>query len=303
MLVKQPIIRGGVDRASRAAICITLFCVGSSGEEQPIGSGTGFVHRHLDRDYLVTNWHVVTGRNPNDPGRLLPGYPASPTALQLHLPASKAPNHFLPSALFPLYLDGRPQWIQTRFDHTSSRVDLIAVPFEFGDEPLIVRIEEFSPPHDQVLRIGRDVVIVGYPFGIRAENPYPTWKRGAIASEPSILLEALLKYHIDTPGRPGMSGSPVFMITSGKGVSKQTHDLIDQAGKGISALEATRNIDVEELLAAPDVNLLRFAGVYSGSVGDNQLLQMNLGVAWHAAVVDRLFTAPIEGENPFPPLT
>lgn len=302
MLIKQPIIRSGVDQASRVAICIELLSANTTGEEQRIGSGTGFVHRHLDRDYLITNWHVVTGRDPSQTGHLLPGYPSSPSAFQLHLPSSDDPNRFLPSASFSLYSDGKPRWIQARLDHLDSRVDLVALPFNFGDKPLIVRIEEFSPPHDQFLRIGRDVVIVGYPFGIRAENPYPTWKRAFVASEPSILIGGHPKYYIDTPGRPGMSGSPVFMIGTGMGVSKETHDLFAQFGTGkSSALDIISKLDVDELAAAPDVNLLKFAGVYSGAVADNQLLQMNLGVAWHAGLVDRLFTHPLEGENPFPP--
>jgi hypothetical protein len=225
MLVKQPIIRSGVDRASRTAICIDLLCTSTSGEERHIGSGTGFIHRHGNRDYLITNWHVVTGRDPNDASHLLRGYPVSPSKFRLHLPSLDDPSHFLPSASFSLYRGGCPNWLQTSFEHTESREDMVAIPINFGDKPLIVRIEEFSPPHDQVLRVGRDVVIVGYPFGIQAANPFPIWKRGYVASEPSILIAGLLKYYIDTPGRPGMSGSPVFMIREGKGVSKETRNL------------------------------------------------------------------------------
>lgn len=300
MLVKQPIIPRGIDQASRVAICIDLFCTSINGDEMRIGSGTGFVHRHNGQDFLISNWHVFTGRDPRQPSQLLPGFPSSPSALQLHIPSSSDPNHFLPSASFPLYSDKKPHWIQTQFDHIDTRVDLVALAINFGDKPLIVRVEEFSPSHKQLLRVGRDVVIIGYPFGIREENPYPTWKRAFVASEPSVLIGGLPKYHLDTPGRPGMSGSPVFMIAAGIGVSKETHDLLAQANKDY-ARDTIMKMDVDELANAPDVNMLQFAGVYSGAVGDNQLLQMNLGVTWHAAVVDRLFGHPIKGENPFPP--
>jgi hypothetical protein len=299
MLVKQPIIRNGVDRASRVAVCIDLLSTDTYGEERLVGSGSGFVHREFDKDFLITNWHVVTGRSPENPSHMIPGYPESPTSFRLHLPTSDNPNHFLPSAAFPLYVKGRPNWIQTNFDHTTKRIDLVALPFNFGNDPLVVRMEEFSPPHDQLLHAGRDVVIMGYPFGIRPEKPYPIWKRGYVASESSILDGELLKYLVDTPGRPGMSGSPVFMISRGRQVSKKMHDLLNS--KNRSALDIINEIDPNELMEAPEVNSLQFAGIYSGIVGNNQLLHMNLGVVWHATVIDMLFAKPCEGENPFPP--
>jgi hypothetical protein len=303
MLVKQPIIQNGVNRASRLVVCIDLIGIDTAGCERKIGSGTGFIHRSANRDFLVTNWHVVTGRNPDSPGELLAGYPDSPSAFRLHLPTIDDQNHFRPSVTFPLYTNGRPNWLETSFNHTSKRIDLVALPFDFGDGPLVVRIDEFSPQHDQRLRVGREIVIIGYPFGIRPENPYPIWKRGYVASEPSILDGELPKYLVDTPGRPGMSGSPVFMIAQGRQVSKKTYDLLNSAGRDVSALDLIKQIDPKELVEAPDVHSLQFAGVYSGVVGSSQLQNMNLGIVWHATVVDHLFLHPRDGENPFPPLT
>ena len=110
---------------------------------------------------------------------------------------------------------------------------------------MFVRIEEFAKYENQRLRIGRDVVIVGYPFGIRAENPFPTWKRGSIASEPSILIGGVAKILHRYAGTPGMSGSPVFMINKGTGVSEKTYGLLTAAITGGSAIDAVRAIDVD----------------------------------------------------------
>lgn len=304
-IVKTPLIRSGVDHASRVAVCIELYSRDYSGNDRKIGSATGFFHRRWDRDFLITNWHVASGRNPDNPGELLSGYPDSPSSFQLYLPTGDDPNHFMPSELFSLYNSGKPSWIETTLEGatTAKRIDLVAIPFDFSDTknpPLIARVEEFAQSEKDGLRAGRDVVIVGYPFGIRPENPYPIWKRGFVASEPSILVAGQPKYYIDTPGRPGMSGSPVFMISKGIRVSKKTHDLFAQDTKG-AALAAIRCLDAEDILNAPEVNLMQFAGVYSGSVGDQVLDQLRVGVAWHAAMVDRLFTHPSEGSNPFPP--
>jgi len=274
-----------------------------TGDQRKVGSATGFVHRRESRDFLITNWHVETSRKPENPGELLDGYPESPTCFEMYVPKTEEPNRFLPSDFFELYENGRPRWIETKLEGPAAgkRTDLVAIPIEFPDGPLIVRIEEFAKYENQRLRIGRDVVIVGYPFGIRAENPFPTWKRGSIASEPSILIGGLPKYYIDTPGRPGMSGSPVFMIDKGTGVSGKTYGLLTAAINGGSAIDAVRAMDVDEMMNAPEVNMLQFAGVYSGSVGDKALNQLNVGVAWHAGIIDTLFMKPVIGSNPFPP--
>src|SRR5712692_4802988 len=100
-ILRNPILRSGVDRASRVAVCVELYCRNTSGVEQKVGSGTAFFHRRLGRHFLITNWHVVTARNPQNPGELLEGYPVSPTSFQLHLPLIDEPNRYVPSALFP----------------------------------------------------------------------------------------------------------------------------------------------------------------------------------------------------------
>lgn len=35
------------------------------GAENSIGTGTGFTVQNGTQNYLITNWHIVTGRNPN----------------------------------------------------------------------------------------------------------------------------------------------------------------------------------------------------------------------------------------------
>ena len=305
-ILTSPIIRAGVDNASRVAVCIELFCRDINGDDKKVGSGTGFFHRRAGMSFLITNWHVLTGRDPQNPESLLEGYPASPTGFKVHLTREQDPNHFVPSDVLPMYEDGKPRWIETSAFPIGAggRVDLVAVKFESpttGDVPLITTIEEFAPASGDTLSVGRDVVIVGYPFGLNELNPYPIWKRGYVASEPSILIGGLPKFYIDSPGRPGMSGSPVFMIRKAIGLSPETHEILHKAGSG-GSLGALTGLDVNEISTAPEVNLLHFAGVYSGAVGDYSLERLRIGVAWHAAMVDRLFTDPADGSNPYPPV-
>jgi hypothetical protein len=304
-ILKHPIIKAGVDYASRIPVCIDLLSCDLNGDDKKVGTGSGFF---LQRDgffYLITNWHILTGRSPQKPEFLLDNYPASPSGFQIHLASIENPSHFIPSKVFPLYIEGKPQWLETSISclGVDERIDLVAIKFEFSpliNEALITTIENFAPSGKDFMLVGNDVVIIGYPFGLSSENPYPIWKRGYVASEPSILIGGMPKYFIDTPGRPGMSGSPVFMISKGMAVSAKTHELL-KSGNGKGALEVLGALNMDELTNARDVNILRFAGVYSGSVGDSSLEQLRVGVAWHAAMVDRLFTHSVEGSNPYPP--
>jgi len=295
-ILKSPMLKQGIDLGSRTAVCIDLYCRDISGNDRKVGSGSGFFHTREGKSYLITNWHVLTGRNPKYPEQLLEGYPTSPSAFTIHLSRKVDPNHFVPSDTYPLYNgDGSPRWFETINPNrnSSDKIDLAALMFDFSvadDKPLITPIELFAPNGKDYLYVGRDVVIVGYPFGINGLNPYPIWKHGYVASEPSLLVGGMPKFYIDSPGRPGMSGSPVFMISKGIGVSKQTAKVF-QDGNSEDALEALHSLNLDDLKNMQEVNILQFAGVYSGTVGDNSLERLRVGVAWHAAMVDQLFTS------------
>jgi hypothetical protein len=60
------------------------------------------------------------------------------------------------------------------------------------------------------LRVGDDVFVLGFPRGIESSNGLPIWKRGTIASEPTVPVNELPIMLIDTATREGMSGGPVI---------------------------------------------------------------------------------------------
>ena len=305
-ILKKPIIKSGVEQGSRVAVCIELFCKNQDSQLVKVSSGSGFIHTRKGKSFFITNWHVITGRNPSDPSKLINNHPDSPFAFQLHLARKENPNHFVPSDKIPLYADGKPRWFETESPKSGSdeKIDLVAIELNYPtteDGPLITPIEKFSPNGNDLLNIGRDIVIVGYPFGINGSNPYPIWKRGNIGSEPSLLIDGMPKYYIDTPGRPGMSGAPVFMVSEGIKLPSDMADLIiDNKG---SVLDRIASLDVDAIRNAEKSQILHFAGVYSGSVGDKNLDRLQVGVTWHAAIVDRLFTHQQAGTNEYPPAT
>lgn len=303
-VLQAAIITGRVHPATRVSVCIDLHCKDVDGVERNVGTGTGFLYRQLGELFLITNWHVVTGRQPGNPERLLSGYPSSPSSFSLYMSPTSQPNNFLPSENYNLYFQGEPIWLETSLmDSQSKCVDLVAIPMRFDaleDPPVITPINQFAPNGKDTLYMGRDLVVVGYPFGISTSNPFPIWKRGHVASETGFVVDGLPRFYIDSPGRPGMSGSPVFMLSKGKLISERTADLLENFDKG-SALETLGALDSEELANAKETSVLQFAGVYSGSVGDKSLQEMQLGIVWHAALVDAIFEQPKKGQNDYPP--
>lgn len=236
----------------------------------------------------------------------IPGFPDSPTHLSVCVAARDYPNVTLVAPPLPLYAaNGVPRWIECGPGPVQwpRRVDLAALPIELPEELLLTRIEEVADDQS-LLYAGREVVIIGYPFGVRPEHPLPTWKRGAVASEPSVPIDGMPKYFIDTPGRPGMSGSPVFTISPGIGVSEVTMALFNDYNKGdVDALTTLMAAfpSHDAFRDMPEGNALQFAGIYAGSLGDADLSRLNLGIGWHAGMVDQLFEHSQPGTNPFPP--
>jgi hypothetical protein len=87
----------------------------------------------------------------------------------------------------------------------------------------------------------------------------------------------------------------MFMISKGLGVDKATHDLLKSSS--LSATEKIMQIDAEEFMQAPEVNRLQFAGICAVSCGSKPLEHMKLGIGWHAAMIDELFSNPITGST------
>lgn len=106
-ILKRPIVRRGVSRVTQSAVCIELFCKTQDGSPVSVSTGTGFLHNHRGRWFFITNWHVVTRRNPAKPSENLPRQnEGSPVAYRLHLARQSNPLHVVPTDFYALY-DGQ----------------------------------------------------------------------------------------------------------------------------------------------------------------------------------------------------
>jgi hypothetical protein len=283
--------------ASRCSVFIRKIVSTPSGDKH-FGTGTGFHYRdHLGNSWLVTNWHVLTGRRPDNPGILLSDAPQSPYRIEVTYPSSKI-GAFLPPVHLDIYQDGRPIWKERLLD---KGVDVAAIPVSPPDGASVPFVQDFASSKSVSMQPGIDVVIIGFPFEQNQDMPFPVWKKAMISSEPGYTAFGQLQVLVDTPGLPGMSGSPVFTISQGMSVGKEQYEALRAFERGDrSAVDAINALD---LTAAEPMPCLTFAGIYAGSTGKGMagLERLGLGRIMLAPLVGMIVKDGQAGTNPFIP--
>jgi hypothetical protein len=223
-----------------------------------LSQATGFLVRFEKRLFLITNWHVLTGRNP------ITGEVSGSAALPEYLEVS-----------FPVLLGGDLYWTAQRLDLYDRRTrealwfvhpyappmeggtDVIALPID--SEPPMVYAYSLEDALDvRALTPGAEVSIVGYPFGVETEAP--VWSRATVASEPRHGFKDDPMYLVDTRSRPGQSGSPVISPDS----------RLVRCGSG----------------QEPDQKW-SLAGIYSGRVD----AELDLGRLWWPVVISEVLSS------------
>lgn len=236
-----------------------------------IGSATGFyIRRGLDV-YLITNWHVLSGRRPSD-NQPMDGRGAIPDKISISWLSEKLNG----GGVIEIDLNdesGNRRWLE----HSRGKeVDVAAIKI---DSPVassfqVLDIESLYST-DLLVQIGMQTVVVGYPFGIGTSligHPLPIWKTGHIASEPSFSYRDKEAVLVDVTGRSGMSGSPVFVRSSGPYRLASSNVIVMSSG-GVAT---------------------KFLGVYSGRITtqmgedteSDSHLSSELGLVWSPSTID-----------------
>jgi hypothetical protein len=172
----------------------------------PFGFATGFLYAGPSATrWLVTNWHVVTGRRPDDPGILIGGKPASPGWLRFKVEDPRGAGW--QQMELALYDADGPTWIE---GDREQGVDLALV--RLNDRPRfpLPLSQTFAPNSSRRLEPGLDVVMVGHPFELGTHSPSAIWKGAMVASDRDAADGGRPWILLDAPGVPGMSGSPVY---------------------------------------------------------------------------------------------
>ncbi|WP_312176423.1 serine protease [Chryseobacterium sp.] len=175
--------------------------------------GTGFIVKLRNYDnYLVTNWHCVTGMNPETGKALSKSGHTNPEILNIH---------FLMKGKTDQWVQKRIKLIDENFNPTylmhpkGNVIDVVAIKL-----PIFEDVEYYNI-WDAVLKVRFDkeitdtCSIVGFPKGISTSGKLPIWKTGHIASEIEVNHDDKPQFLIDASTREGMSGSPVYCVKLG----------------------------------------------------------------------------------------
>jgi hypothetical protein len=267
---------------------------------QAIGHGTGFLVDFDDRLVLVTNYHVVTARNPEHPAAVLPGYPDSPDELGFLILRNEDGRLIPQEVTTPVALG----WVE--HPDRAKGVDLVAYPIGLPPDarPSPLPIDFIRAGAEHPLRPGEDVLIVGFPFSELVDDFLPVWKRGSVATEPIIGHRQLPRYLIDALSKEGMSGSPVYAVERDRVLDADEEVLAPlraaQAGE-MSALDALVSVDPSALNKWRSEDRFRFAGVYSGRIGLKDGGDLALGIAQRIDAVLRVLEDGVVADHPYPP--
>jgi hypothetical protein len=229
-----------------------------------MGSATGFVVEREAGRYLVTNFHVVSGRHPETHTSLVPSG-VWPDAIRVWHNAAGTLGRWVMKAE-PLY---DPQGIPLWLEHPAhqSKVDVIALPLTDTAGVGIYGYDPWAEVRAAVNMAG-SLSIVGFPFGLRYGGAMATWVQGFVASEHEIDFDGLPRFLVDSRTRPGQSGSPVvFYTTTGN----------------------FRDIHGNTFLASGTIE--EFVGVYSGRINE----ESDLGFVWKASVVREIVDNGVRG--------
>jgi hypothetical protein len=189
-----------------------------------MGNATSFFLKRADGwNFLVTNWHVVTGRNPESPTQTVTG--AVPVKLRLKLHKNVGGQAISRSQKISYVLrindqsGNEPTWFEhPRYRH---RFDVVVLKFpeddDFRSKVTCHYIDEYKQFDDRFTPSAmNDVFVIGYPWGLTGgDMVLPLYKRGIIASEPILDYGELPCFLIDCRTASAMSGSPVICQHTG----------------------------------------------------------------------------------------
>jgi len=193
-----------------------------------LGYATGFICNYKDKYFLLTNWHVVSGRNFESKEIIhasgaVPGYfnltfqvGKNKTETSLQPMTCNIPNLVLYDYKIEeqkLIMGDTPLWIE--HPEKGSDMDIAAIeitsdiPHHEEIATIAYEIEKESEKNFP-LNVMDNVFIVGYPLkSTTTPNAYPIYKGATIASEPNVFKD-LPMFYIDGKTKKGMSGSPVI---------------------------------------------------------------------------------------------
>lgn len=229
-----------------------------------LADGTGFVILYENVSYLVTNRHVLSGRNIlNKP---ISATAAIPDTIQVWF-HSKSPTPFSWLGVKEPLIDessGENLWAEHPEKH---KVDVAALPLnKYLQGVRLVPLDLSLSESILIVSPSEPVSIVGFPLGLKSFGRFPIWKTGHIASDIELdyhhdVLGRIPAFLIDATTKEGMSGSPV--LAKRVGWHKVSNDSFSSG------------------------EVVKFLGIYSGRIHE----QSDVGIVWKPSVISEVLRA------------
>lgn len=233
--------------------------------KRKMAGATSFCYFFEGNKYLVTNYHVVFGRNPYT-NELLSKMGAIPNKLVFKYYDSNMNLCEKAVAIDDQTTIGLCYYL---YEGKKTPCDLVVIEFDPNiDCRCINQIPGFVP--EMLVDVAAETFVIGYPKGIDV-NKLPIWKRASVASEPHLDPKDYPYFYIDTATREGMSGSPVIAYSYTGTFATET--------KGTMLSNGTKN---------------KFLGIYSGRDIFSKEDSAQLGVVWKE---EKIIEAIIDYKN------
>jgi hypothetical protein len=249
----------------------TSYCVEIFFNETLLSTGTCFFIERENKTFLVTNWHIVTGRNADTKEVIDTKYAAIPNKLRVYVPrdngdgtAQYEDNSYIDIDLYDE--NDEPLWYEKSIN--DRMVDVALLPIENPDFCYMAIDAAEEPFNENVkIEITSEIYIIGFPFA-KQTGYVPIWKKGSVASEPLIDMEGLPYFYADTATKEGMSGSPVVFYKD------RPATIVNEQQRKISR------------------HWTKFVGIYSGRIGANSDTRNDaqLGRIWKVSVIDDILS-------------
>lgn len=247
-----------VDKLTVTSLHLELFF-----NTECLSSATGFAIVKDGKYYLVTNWHVVSGRHPKTNNPISPKG-AIPNKIRVwHNQKDKLGNWIAKD--YPLQ-NGEGVNLWKEMGVGTEKIDVIVFPFEDSGDISLYPLDLGLKDVDLVVSPSEDLSIIGFPYGKASDGKFAIWKSGNLASDEDINYDNKPIVLVDATTKAGMSGSPVFAIRIGQVRSKNGLNI------GMSAT--------------------RFLGVYSGRITGEGVEDIpDIGLVWKASVLEQLLSS------------
>lgn len=244
-------------------------------EEIDKSNATGFVYHYLGQYYLVSNWHVFSGRNAVS-RKPLHKCSALPDKVRIHFPTEEEIG--IPDTIDYSLKDESNDTYYWLEHPEKNDVDVAVLRIDWKPEYATYPINQINESRGITsfpagFYVGQEIFILGYPRGIKGGGGLPIWKRATIAVDPYLAMDdSKLKILVDAATREGMSGSPVIVAGA-----PDCSVLFD--GK-------KQPIHVRPFKL--------FLGIYSGRIAGDDELAAQLGIVWKEQAIREIIEAKIQ---------